>query len=59
MIQIGTKIRVNNGAIETLIKIETHYGLFVSETGYKVVRNINGIKDSELISQNQSKNLGG
>jgi hypothetical protein len=46
----GTQIRVNNGFIETLIKLERPYGLFLSESGYKVVRNITTIKDSEIVN---------
>jgi hypothetical protein len=49
-IQLGTQIRVNNGFIETLIKFESPYGLFQSESGYKVVRNVNGIKDCQLLT---------
>jgi hypothetical protein len=45
----GTQIRVNNGFIETLIKLERPYGLFLSESGYRVVRNITTIKDSEIV----------
>jgi hypothetical protein len=45
----GTQIRVNNGSIETLIKRKIHYGLFQSESGYNVVRNITAIKDSDIV----------
>ncbi len=45
----GTQIRVNNGSIETLIKRELPYGLFQSESGYKVVRSISSIKDSDIV----------
>jgi hypothetical protein len=45
----GTQIRVNNGSIETLIKRELPYGLFQSESGYKVVRNITAIKDTDIV----------
>lgn len=48
--ELGTQIRVNNGAVETLIKLERPYGLFQSESGYKVVRNVIGIKDSEVVN---------
>jgi hypothetical protein len=48
--ELGTQIRINKGAIETLIKIERPYGLFQSETGYNVVRNLNNIQDSELLN---------
>jgi hypothetical protein len=48
--ELGTQIRVNNGDIETLIKIERPYALFQSESGYKVVRNIISIKDSEVVN---------
>jgi hypothetical protein len=48
--ELGTQIRVNNGFIETLIKLERPYGLFLSESGYKVVRNITTIKDSEIVN---------
>ena len=48
--ELGTQIRVNNGFIETLIKLERPYGLFQSESGYKVVRNITTIKDSEIVN---------
>jgi hypothetical protein len=48
--ELGTQIRVNKGVIETLIKLERPYGLFQSESGYKVVRNVIGIKDSEVIN---------
>lgn len=46
--EIGTKIRVN-GSIETLVKVQIPYGLFKGESGYNVVRNLNSIKDSEII----------
>jgi hypothetical protein len=45
----GSQIRVNNGSIETLIKLEKPYGLFLSESGYNVVRNITAIKDSDIV----------
>jgi hypothetical protein len=45
----GTQIRVNNGSIETLIKRELPYGLFQSESGYNVVRNITAIKDTDIV----------
>ena len=48
--ELGTQIRVNKGGIETLIKLERPYGLFQSESGYKVVRNVIGIKDSEVVN---------
>lgn len=48
--ELGTQIRVNKGVIETLIKLERPYGLFQSESGYKVVRNVIGIKDSEVVN---------
>ena len=48
--ELGNQIKVNNGEVETLIKIERPYGLFESESGYKVVRNISGIKDSEVVN---------
>jgi hypothetical protein len=47
--ELGTQIRVNNGSIETLIKRELPYGLFQSESGYKVVRSITSIKDSDIV----------
>jgi hypothetical protein len=47
--ELGTQIRVNNGSIETLIKLERPYGLFLSESGYNVVRNITTIKDSDIV----------
>ena len=48
--ELGTQIRVNKGGIETLIKLERPYGLFQSESGYKVVRNVIRIKDSEVVN---------
>jgi hypothetical protein len=54
----GTQIRVNNGSIETLIKLENPYGLFQSQSGYKVVRNITYIKDSDIVKcKNGNNNL--
>jgi hypothetical protein len=47
--ELGTQIRVNKGAIEKLIKIERPYGLFQSETGRKVVRNLILIEDKEVV----------
>ena len=47
--ELGTQIRVNNGEIETLIKLERPYALFKSESGYEVVRNVSGIKDNEVV----------
>ena len=47
--ELGTQIMVNNGSIETLIKLELTYGLFLSESGYNVVRNITAIKDSDIV----------
>jgi hypothetical protein len=47
--ELGTQIRVNNGSIETLIKLELTYGLFQSESKYKVVRNITAIKDTDIV----------
>ena len=47
--ELGTQIRVNNGEIETLIKLERPYGLFKSNSGYQLVRNVSGIKDNEVV----------
>jgi hypothetical protein len=55
--ELGTQIRVNKGAIETLIKLERPYGLFQSESGYKVVRNVIGIKDSEVVNGKKWDNI--
>jgi hypothetical protein len=55
--ELGTQIRVNNGDIETLVKLERPYGLFQSESGYKVVRNLIGIKDSEVVKGKKWDNI--
>jgi hypothetical protein len=48
--ELGTQIKINNGTIETLIKLQRPFGLFQSQSGYKVVRNLHGIKDSEIVN---------
>lgn len=50
---LGTQIKVNNGEIETLIKVERPYGLYESQSGYKVVRNLMGIKQNQIIKWKQ------
>lgn len=45
---IGSKIQVNNGEIETLIKKGDGYGLF-SCTKYKVVRQLNRIIPDQIL----------
>jgi len=50
---LGTQIKVNNGEIETLIKVERPYGLYESESGYRVVRNLMGIKQNQIIKWKQ------
>lgn len=46
--RLGTKIRVNNGQIETMVQLERPYGVFKSET-YQIVRNIIYIRDKQII----------
>ncbi len=46
---IGDTIQVNNGEIETLIKIERPFGLFKSAS-HQVVRSLLSIKDKEKVS---------
>lgn len=49
--KLGDKIRVNKGSVETLIKIELPYGLFITESGRRTVRNIVGIKEHEIVKE--------
>jgi hypothetical protein len=55
--ELGTQIRVNKGEIETLIKIEKPYGLFESQTGYKVVRNLSLIVDEQFFIKKDNNQL--
>jgi hypothetical protein len=55
--ELGTQIKVNKGEIETLIKIEKPYGLFKSQTGYKVVRNLSLIVDEQFFIKKDNNQL--
>lgn len=46
--QIGTKIRINKGQVETLIKVDGNLGLFKSEK-YQVVRKMTSIMLEEIV----------
>lgn len=48
MLEIGTRIKVNNGLIETLVEVSRPYGLFKSEE-YTVVRNLSKITEKDLL----------
>ena len=47
--QIGTKIRVNKGRLEILIKKDNGFGLFKSRK-YQIVRKINSIPNKEILT---------
>lgn len=44
-----SRIKVNKGAIETLVKVSGNYGLFQTDDGHQIVRNIQSIKPNEII----------
>lgn len=46
--EIGTRIKINKGLIETLVKKEGSLGLFKSKK-YQVVRKINSIITKEIL----------
>ena len=46
--KIGTRIRVNKGRIERLIKEDGVFGLFKSKK-YQIVRRIYSIADKEIV----------
>ena len=47
--EIGTKIKINKGLIETLVKKEGVLGLFKSKK-YQIVRKINSITRKEILT---------
>ena len=49
--EIGTKIRINNGKVEVLIKKDGNLGLFKSRK-YQVVRKILSIMSKEILTWN-------
>ena len=46
--EIGTKIRINKGQVETLIEKDGVLGLFKSKK-YQVVRKVNSIMPKEIL----------
>lgn len=54
--ELGTKIQVNKGEIETLIKIERPFGLFRGESGYQVVRSLIRITDKDMVKNVEKDN---
>jgi len=57
ILEMGTRIRVNDCEIETLIKIQESYGLFKIENGGLLVRNLLHIRKSEILSVPSPKEL--
>ena len=53
--EIGDTLQVNNGEIETLIKIERPFGLFKAKT-YQCVRSLARINDRDVVTKQPKDN---